>query len=66
MRVTIIIEEEEEVLDLHHETTIKNVLQKKNIPLETVVVKKNEQIVLEEEVLEDGDTIEIIRVIYGG
>jgi sulfur carrier protein len=45
---------------------IKDLLQEMKIPLETVVVKKNQQIVIEEESLEDGDTIEVIRVIYGG
>jgi sulfur carrier protein len=45
---------------------IKDLLQEMEIPLETVVVKKNQQIVIEEESLEDGDTIEVIRVIYGG
>ncbi len=46
--------------------SIKNLLQELEIPLETVVVKKNQQIVIEEEPLEEGDTIEVIRVIYGG
>jgi sulfur carrier protein len=45
---------------------IKDLLQEMEIPLETVVVKKNQQIVIEEESLENGDTIEVIRVIYGG
>lgn len=46
--------------------SIKDLLQELEIPLETVVVKKNQQIVIEEESLEEGDTIEVIRVIYGG
>jgi sulfur carrier protein len=36
------------------------------IPVEAVVVKKNQCIVIEEEQVEEGDILEIIRVIYGG
>jgi sulfur carrier protein len=36
------------------------------IPSETVVVKKNEYIVINEEIVEEGDNIEIIKVIFGG
>jgi sulfur carrier protein len=36
------------------------------IPVETVVVKKNHSIIIEEEIIEDGDLIEVIKVIYGG
>jgi sulfur carrier protein len=66
MKITLIIGEEEDIMDIDGEKTIKDLLHQKQIPLETVVVKKNRQIVNEEELLEDGDTIEIIRVIYGG
>jgi sulfur carrier protein len=36
------------------------------IPVETVVVKKNQSIIIEEEPVENGDVIEVIKVIYGG
>ncbi|MEG3224115.1 MAG: thiamine biosynthesis protein ThiS [Methanobacteriales archaeon Met13] len=63
--MTFIMGEEEKNLDIKG-GTIKDLLQDMEIPLETVVVKKNQQIVIEEEFIEDGDIIEIIRVIYGG
>ncbi|MDP3065803.1 MAG: MoaD/ThiS family protein [Methanobacteriaceae archaeon] len=65
MNITFIMGEEEKNLNIKG-GTIKDLLQDMEIPLETVVVKKNQQIVIEEEFIEDGDIIEIIRVIYGG
>ncbi len=65
MDITFIMGEEEQRMEIEG-GTIKDLLQEMEIPLETVVVKKNQQIVIEEEPLEDGDTIEVIRVIYGG
>jgi sulfur carrier protein len=65
MNITFIMGEEEKKMKIKG-GNIKDLLQEMEIPLETVVVKKNQQIVIEEEPLEDGDTIEVIRVIYGG
>lgn len=65
MNITFIMGEEEKNLEIKG-GTIKDLLQDMEIPLETVVVKKNQHIVIEEEFIEDGDIIEIIRVIYGG
>ncbi len=53
-------------MDVDEGKTVRNLLQMIEIPVETVVVKKNKAIIIEEEPLEDGDIIEVIRVIYGG
>ncbi len=66
MQVTVIIGEDEKKMDVEEGKTVKNLLQMMEIPLETVVVKKNQLITIEEEPLEDGDIIEVIKVIYGG
>ena len=66
MEVKLIIGEDEQQLTVEEGKTIKNLLQMKEIPVETVVVKKNQAIIMEEELLEDGDVIEVIKVIYGG
>lgn len=66
MKFTLIIGDEKESRDLSEGITIKNVLEEMDFPLETVVVKKNGQIVTEEEIILEGDIIEIIKVIYGG
>ncbi|HOI40736.1 MAG TPA: MoaD/ThiS family protein [Methanobacterium sp.] len=66
MQVTVIIGEDEKKLDVNEGKTVKNLLQMLEIPVETVVVKKNQSIIIEEEPVEDGDIIEVIKVIYGG
>ena len=66
MKINIVIGEEDEIKEIPKGNNIKDLLKILEIPSETVVVKKNEFIVIEEEIIEEGDTIEIIKVIYGG
>ena len=66
MQVKVIICEENIKENIPEGYTIKDLLKKLEIPSETAVVKKNEFIVIEEELIQEGDTVEIIKVIYGG
>ena len=66
MEVTVIIGEDEKQMEVAEGKTIKDLLQMMEIPVETVVVKKNQTIIMEEELVEDEDIIEVIKVIYGG
>lgn len=66
VEVTVIFGKKEENREIPEKTTIKEVLDAMDISSETVVVKKNSEIVMEEETLTNGDIIEVIRVIYGG
>ena len=66
MQVTVVIGEDEKQLDIDEGKTVKDLLQMIEIPVETVVVKRNHSIIIEEEIIEDGDLIEVIKVIYGG
>lgn len=66
MEVKVIKGENEEIVECSTDSTIKDVLDTLDIPAETVVVKKNDYIVIDEEILKDGDLIEVIQVIYGG
>lgn len=66
MQVKVIIGEENITENVPEDYTIKELLKKLEIPTETVVVKKNQSIVIEEELIQEGDTIEIIKVIFGG
>jgi len=66
MKIKVIISEEKEIKEISEGNTIKDLLKVLEIPSETVVVKRNEFIVIEEEIVKEGDTIEIIKVIYGG
>lgn len=66
MKIKVIISEEKEIKEISEGNTIKDLLKILEIPSETVVVKRNEFIVIDEEIIKEGDTIEIIKVIYGG
>lgn len=66
MQIKVTIGEENITKDIPEDYTIKELLKSMEIASETVVVKKNEFIVIEEEPLQEGDTLEIIKVIYGG
>jgi sulfur carrier protein len=66
MRIKLIIGEKEEIIEISGNKTVKNLLDVINIASETVVVKKNNCIVIDEELVEEGDLIEVIQVIYGG
>ncbi|MBU4534535.1 MAG: MoaD/ThiS family protein [Euryarchaeota archaeon] len=66
MEFTIINNKKTEQLSLKKNLTIKELLDEIEKPLETVVIKKNGHIVLEEEIINEGDTIEVIQIIYGG
>ena len=58
--------EDEKKMNIEGDKTVKDILQMMEIPTETVVVKKNHSIIIEEEPVENGDVIEVIKVIYGG
>lgn len=66
MEITVIFGKKEENRKISEMTTIKEVLDAMDISSETVVVKRNNEIVMDEETLQKGDVIEVIRVIYGG
>ncbi len=66
MKIKVIIGEKEELLDISENKTVKDLLDIIDIASETVVVKKNDCIVIDEELVGDGDLIEVIQVIYGG
>ena len=66
MTYTLINEEKEETRELNNETTINDLLKDLELSPQTVVVKKNDQIVTEDANITNGDTIRIIQIIYGG
>ncbi len=67
MSFKLIFEDKEEEQDINKEdNTIINLLKELEVSPQTVVTKKNNQIVTEDAKIEDGDTIKIIQIIYGG
>jgi sulfur carrier protein len=66
MEVTVIYGKIKEKKEISENTSVKEVLNLMDISSETVVVKRNNEIVMDEEYLKNEDVIEVIRVIYGG
>jgi sulfur carrier protein len=66
MEITVIYQKEEFKKEIKENITIKEALDLMNIPSESVVVKRNNEVVMDEEKIHDKDLIEVIRIIYGG
>jgi len=67
MNFTLIFKNNKETKPLANDNiTIKDILEEMNLSSETVVVKKNGEVVVEDEKIQDGDEVQLIQVIYGG
>lgn len=67
MTFKLIFEDKEEERKINsRDNTIINLLKELEVSPQTVVTKKNNQIVTEDAKIEDGDVIKIIQIIYGG
>ena len=66
MSFTLKIKDKIEEREIDGELTIKELLDDLDFSSETMVSKKNGEIVIDEESIEDGDEIEFIQIIYGG
>lgn len=66
MSFTLKIKDKVEERELDGELNIKDLLDDLELSSETMVSKKNGEIVIDEEKIEDGDEIEFIQIIYGG
>ena len=47
-------------------STIKDVLTELGLSAQTIVSKQNGELVIEDTVIEDGDEIQLVQIIYGG
>ena len=65
MQIELKNKKETKTLKIDENTTVEDVLKLEEIPIETVVVKVNGQTVTEDEILNDSDVMEVIKVIYG-
>lgn len=66
MQIELKNKKETKTLKIDENTTVEDVLKLEEILIETVVVKVNGQTVTEDEILNDSDVMEVIKVIYGG
>ena len=46
--------------------TINDLLKELELSSQTIVAKQNGELVIEETVIEDGDEIQLVQIIYGG
>ena len=46
--------------------TIKDVLTELGLSAQTIVSKQNGELVIKDTVIEDGDEIQLVQIIYGG
>lgn len=53
-------------LEIKDNATVADIFQKIDVNPETVLVKKKNKIITEDEPLRDGDSLELIKVISGG
>ncbi|WP_405283046.1 MoaD/ThiS family protein [Methanobrevibacter sp.] len=58
------INEEREIPDKNY--SIKDLLDDLELSAQTIVSKQNGELVIEDTVIEDGDEIQLVQIIYGG
>jgi sulfur carrier protein len=66
MQITVKIGKKTSKIDIKEKTTINDLLEILEINRETVLVRKKGEICIEEEFLDEGDFIEIIKAVSGG
>ncbi|MEA4958026.1 hypothetical protein SDC9_32161 [bioreactor metagenome] len=66
MSFTLIFENKKEDRELEGEITILDVLNELDVSIESTVVKNNGEIVEEETIIQDGDELQVIQIVYGG
>ena len=50
----------------HEDYTIKDLIMELGLSTQTVVSKQNDELVIEDTVINDGDEIQLVQIIYGG
>ena len=56
----------DETRELPENYTIKDLLSELNLSAQTVVAKQNGELTIEDSVIDDGDEIQLVQIIYGG
>ena len=66
MQFTLKYKSIDEKRELSDNYTIKDLLSVLDLSAQTVVSKQNGELVIEDTVIEDGDEIQLVQIIYGG
>ena len=56
----------DEERNLNDNYSIKNLFDDLSVSGQTIVAKQNGELAVEESLINDGDTIQLIQIIYGG
>ena len=56
----------DEERELEENYTIQNLLDELELSAQTVVAKQNGELTIEESIIDDGDEIQLVQIIYGG
>lgn len=56
----------DEKRELNENYTIQNLLDELELSAQTIVAKQNGELAIEESVINDGDEIQLVQIIYGG
>lgn len=68
MKIEVFLDKEEKTVqvEIGKDAVVKDVLQKLNVNPVEVIVSRNNELILEDEKLEGGDSIKVLSVISGG
>ena len=66
MEFTLRYKKTRETRQLKENYSIKELLNDLELSSQTTVAKKNGELVIEETVIDDGDEIQLVQIIYGG
>lgn len=66
MRVVVHHMEKNRSIEVPEKSKVIDVIRKANVNPETVIVRRGEEILLEDDVLRKNDKLEMIRIISGG
>ena len=55
-----------ETRDLKENFTIRNLFDELGLSAQTVVAKQNGELTIEDSIINDGDEINLVQIIYGG
>ena len=56
----------DEKRDLKENFTIQDLLDELGLSAQTIVAKQNGELAVEESIINDGDEVKLIQIIYGG
>ena len=55
-----------ETRELKENFTVNDLLGELELSSQTIVAKKNGELTIEEDIIDDGDEIQLIQILYGG